>query len=160
MFKDIKSGYTVYLLKKENEIKAYTGKVVAVSPVRFQQPQSGISTSMMASSMVIDVTIEADGETKTYTMPESSTVVTAGQLVISTDRDGIIRDLEAMKSSSEEIIASVEKHKETVCSCEKVLQEWNPVFAEKKKQDERIAGLESKVDKISDMLSSFLEKCS
>lgn len=36
--------------------------------------------------------------------------------------------------------------------------EHDAAFAERKKHEERITGLENKVDKISDMLSSFLSE--
>lgn len=76
--------------------------------------------------------------------------------MLSVDRDGILREVEVVKSRSEEALKCVEKHRETVKSCERILEEWNPEFAEKKKQDERIAGLEDKVDKMTEMLASFL----
>lgn len=69
-------------------------------------PQLGI-----ASQMVVDVTIEADGATRTYSIPEASGITYAGATVLSTDRDGIIREIEAIKSQSEEALAGVESHK-------------------------------------------------
>jgi len=69
-----------------------------------------------------------------------------------------LREVEALKGKSVDIVNSIDKHKATIESCDRILQEWNPAFAERKKQEERITGLESKVDKISDMLSSFLSE--
>ena len=56
----------------------------------------------------------------------------------------MLRDVESMKNQSLEIVNSVEKHKAIVDSCDKILEEWNPAFAEKKEQDKRISGLEEK----------------
>lgn len=91
-------------------------------------------------------------------LPETLSVTYANNLVLSTDRDGILRDVESMKNQSLEIVNSVEKHKATVDSCDKILEEWNPAFAEKKEQDKRISGLEEKVEGIGKMLSDFINE--
>lgn len=66
--------------------------------------------------------------------------------------------IESMKNQSLEIVNSVEKHKAIVDSCDKILEEWNPAFAEKKEQDKRISGLEEKVEGIGKMLSDFINE--
>ena len=43
-------------------------------------------------------------------------------------------------------------------SCDAILSEWNPEFAEKKQQDERISGLEKQVEKMGKMLSDFINE--
>ena len=42
--------------------------------------------------------------------------------------------------------------------CDKILEEWNPAFAEKKEQDKRISGLESEVKGLSKMLADFINE--
>lgn len=101
LFKDTKQGYPVYLLDREN-VRAYSGKVVSVSVPRLQQPPIGTMPQLgITNQMVVDVTIESDGATRTYSIPESSCLTYAGTLVLSTDREGIIREVEAIKSQSE-----------------------------------------------------------
>lgn len=97
-FKDIKQGYPVYVLHK-GQMTARTGKVTMVSQPRFPQ----VAQQPMASGLVMDVTIEEDGQSRTYTMPESSAVVCAGDVIISTDRGGILVEVEAMRNASEEM---------------------------------------------------------
>ncbi len=156
-FRDIRQGYNVYMFDKDS-LTAYEGKVTSVSQPRFSQPQTGqpINYTCQAAQMVIDVTIEANGQARTYEIPESSSMVNAAQLVLSVDRNGILREVEAVKSRSEEVLRDVEKHQKTIRSCNQIIEDWNPDFAEKRKQDERIAGLEGKMDKISEMLAAFL----
>lgn len=108
--------------------------------------------------MVVDVTIEAEGTTRTYSIPEVSGLTYAGTLVLSTDRDGIIREIEALKNQSEEALASIEAHRGKIEKCDCVLKEWNPVFAERAKQEERISGIETKVDGLGKMLRDFIEE--
>ena len=71
LFKDLKAGYPVYFLDK-NETKYYQGKVISVAVPRYDSSQIGIS--QQATSLVVDITIEANGATRTYTIPETSTL--------------------------------------------------------------------------------------
>lgn len=157
LFKDMKPGYPVYILEKD-AVRTSTGKVVNVSQPRFANANAAGGNFQATAQMYVDVTIEADGQTRTYSIPDTLGVTYAGSVVLSTDREGILRDVEAMKSQSEEALRNVERHRETIAACEKILEEWNPVFAEKKRQDERISGLENEVRDIGSMLKNFINE--
>lgn len=157
IFKDIKTGYPVYFLQKDGEPKAYQGKVVTVSQPRFQQLQPN-APLQQATAMVVDVTVEASGETKTYTIPETSSVVNAGSLVLSVDRDGILREVEAVKSQSEESLRQVDHHKATVSACEKILEDWNPAFREKQETEKRFSKIEESVGDIKKLMTDIYER--
>ena len=60
LFKDIKSGYPVYFLNRES-ITAYQGKVVSVSVPRYDMQV----VNKANAPLVVDITIEASGQTKT-----------------------------------------------------------------------------------------------
>lgn len=158
-FKDIKTGYPVYFLQKDGELKAYQGKTLAVSQPRFPQLQPTTPMQQQAATaMVVDVTIETDGQTRTYTIPETSSVVNAGTLVLSVDRDGILREVVAVKSQSEEAIKQVDRHKANISACERIMEEWDVAFAEKKAQDARISGIENEVRSLSTMMKDFINE--
>lgn len=160
LFKDLKPGYPVYLLRKGDELKALQGKIIKVSDPYFPPSPIGQmpSPSMNTSQRFVDVTLEAEGVTNTYSIPETLSVSYANNIVLSTDKDGILRDVEAMKSQSEEVLRSVEKNKYIISGCDKILEEWNPAFAEKKEQDKRISGLETEVKGLSKMLADFINE--
>lgn len=155
LFKDLKAGYPVYFLDK-NETKYYQGKVISVAVPRYDSSQIGIS--QQATSLVVDITIEANGATRTYTIPETSTLTYAANIVLSTDKDGIVREVEAMKSASEEALAKVEIHKQTVTNCNQLLEDLNPAFAEKRAQDKRIEGIENEVKSLGAVLRDFINE--
>lgn len=157
-FKDLKPGYPVYVFIKGDELKAVTGKIVNVSQSYFPQSQPGQIASMQIAQRVVDVTVEAEGKTSTYSIPETLSVTYANNIVLSTDRDGILRDVEAMKGQSQEIVNSYDKHQAIIENCDKILEEWNPAFAEKKEQDKRILGLEKEVSGLTKMLSDFINE--
>lgn len=155
LFKDLKAGYQVYILHKGENIKVNTGKVTAVSPPRFPQTQG----NFQAMQMVVDVTIEEGGTSKTYTTPDSLSVTYAGnELVIATEREGILREIETIKAHNEEELAKVAARKGIVAECEKILTEWNPQFKEKRATEERFAKLETSMTDLKSMLSGLIKE--
>lgn len=65
LFKDIKQNYPVYILNKQ-DLSLTQGKAVQVPFPRMEMNQKTGKTEM-----VIDITIEANGKTATYVIPES-----------------------------------------------------------------------------------------
>ena len=155
LFKDIKQGYPIYFLDKEN-VKYYQGKVVSVAvPRHDNQPKAFVA---QPTGLVVDITIEANGATKTYTIPETATITYAGLLVLSTDKDGILREVEAIKTASEDALSQLERHKQVVTNCSQLLEELNPAFAEKRAQDKRIEGIENEVKSLGAVLRDFINE--
>ena len=113
LFKDMKPGYPVYLLDKKDGIKAIQGKVVKVSDPYFPPVQPGQMPTMNTTQRVVDVTLEAEGVTNTYSIPETLTVTyAANSLVLSTNREGILRDVESIKTRDEEELRLQKKREE------------------------------------------------
>lgn len=153
LFKDIKSGYPVYFLNREI-ITAYQGKVVSVSVPRYDMQV----VNKANAPLVVDITIDANGQTKTYTISENATTTYAGNIVLSTERDGIVREVEAMKSQKEDAIAQEAKNHEDLDKINSLLEDWNPALAEKRKQDERINTIEQEVRSIGQQLKDFFSE--
>lgn len=155
-FKDIKKGHPVYMLHKGDEgLREEIGKVAAVTQPRFPQYNGG-----NALAMVVDVTVETGGANATYTMPADSSVVSAGNTILSVDREGILKEVDALETESDDIINSVAKHEARKKDCERIRTEWNPAFAEKKKQDERIGSLESGMNELKGLVRTLVDKLS
>lgn len=158
LFKDIKQNFPVYILDKQN-MSFTQGKVQSVS-----FPHIDNSSPMGMGKTVIDVAIEADGKSGTYAMPENLSVVYAGNVVLSTDRDGIMREVEAMKASAEQVIASINKQKEIVEKSTKLLTELNPEYKAKQENEQRLSNLEnsmrefqSSMKDLKEMMSGFIK---
>lgn len=155
LFKDLKIGYQVYILHKGEDIKVNVGKVTAISPPRFPQTQG----NFQAMQMVIDVTIEEDGTSKTYTTPDSLSVTYAGnEMVIATEREGILKEVETIKSYNEDELSKVANRRTLVAKCEKILTEWNPTFKEKRETEERFNKLETSMTDLKSMLSGLIKE--
>ena len=153
--KDVKQNYPVYILDKQ-ELTFSQGKVMSVGFPRMDvmsKPVNPINTQM-----VIDVTVENGGKSATYTIPEGLSITYAGNIVLSTDKEGLIREIDAMKNSAESIINSMDKQKQILDKSNKLLSELNPAFKEKQEVDSRFANIENSINEMKEMFNKFLNK--
>lgn len=162
-FKDIKQNYPVHIFDKQS-LEYTKGKVLSVSLPRMQPTQnensfnSGNHLSQLNNSMVVDVTIDAGGRSATYTIPENLSVAYAGNLVLSTENDGIIKEMEAMKNASEQALSQIDRQKEICEKLKTLLADLNPVYRERKNTEERFNKLEDSVSKIENILTNFINE--
>lgn len=162
LFKDIKQNYPVFILDKQ-ELKVSQGKVVSAAFPRIDmnagvKPGNVSPTNPTGAQMVVDITIEADGKTATYTIPENLAITYAGNIVLSTDRDGLVREIEAMKNAAEQILSTVDHQKAIVEKSSALLAELNPIYKEKIETEERFGKIENSVSELKDMLSNFIKE--
>lgn len=151
-FKDIKQNYPVFILDKQN-VQFTQGKVLSVS-----FPHMDNSNPMSMGKTVVDVVIEAGGKSATYAIPESMNVAYAGDLVISTDRDGIIREVEALKNNSEQYLKGVDKTKEVLEKSKSLLAELNPEIKAKQENEQRLTSLENSMQELKEMMKGLVKE--
>lgn len=151
LFKDLKSGFPVYIYDR-TAIEVKQGKVSQVSAPHLDKGQFD-----MMANMVVDVAIDVDGVTKTYTFKDNSETGYTGSLVITTEKQNIIREIEASKQQSEEALSQVDMHRSRVEKYEAILAEYNPAIKEKKAIDERFGKLEGSMDELKVMLQSLIQ---
>lgn len=164
-FSEIRQNYPVYILNR-NSMTTMQGKVINAGKPYFpnmnpmNMPMPG--QVKQSTQRMVDITIEIEGKTQTFTIPETSAVTCAqingNEMILSTEKQGIIREVEVLKSQSESVLASMDKHKTIIQNCDRILTEWNPQFAEKKELEERIKKAEDKVDKLCEKLDKFFER--
>lgn len=155
LFKDLKQNYPVHIFDKQN-VEYIQGKVTSVSLPRMQMPSMNMNS--LNNSMVVDITIDAGGRSATYSIPEGLSVTYAGNLVLSVEVDGIVKEIEAMKNTAEQVLNSVERQKEIKKKTCELLVELNPVYKEKKDTEERFNKIETSVSEMKNMLSSFIRE--
>lgn len=153
LFKDLKAGYPVYIFHKDGEKRITQGKVTAISPSHLPQ-----APSMQTMQMVVDVTIEDGGFSRTYTMPDNISVTYANDLVLSTEREGVLREVEILKNQRAEELSKVDEYKKDVDECEKILAEWNPAFREKRETEERFSKLETAMTDLKGMMAGLIKE--
>lgn len=150
-FKDIQPLQPVHILNKQDMtyIKGkVTNKGFPRMPSNFKPGQN---------TMVVDVTIEADGKTATYEIPENLSITYANNLVLSTDSAGLIGEVESMKNTAEQILQSVEQQQKILDKSKELLAELNPAFKDKRETDERLSKMETSIKKMEEMLTRFVQ---
>lgn len=161
-FKELRPNNPIYLLDKSNGIEFKQGKVLNVGQPRFdtQLPQPGAMPQMQMPPMVVDITFEVDGKTETYKLAENMNVAAVGGILVSTDKEGIIREVDATITDCEQYFASYDKKKELYEKSKALKTELDTVFKEKQETENRFKAIEetqkeqgSKLDKILQILS-------
>lgn len=147
-FKDLKSGYPVYLLDRTT-LKYDQGKVMAVSP-----PHTDMQVGNFGK-MLVDVTIQADGKQNTYSVSDTEQTAYAGTLLISCAKECVVNEVRAINAQAEETLAKVAEMQKVTAGCKALLEELDTTFRDKQetekrfqKIDERFSGMEDKMDKI------------
>lgn len=161
LFKDIKPNYPVYILNKQ-DTTFLTGKVVSVSFPRMDNNMSSQQNNPLSfmnpgsnNRMVVDVTIEAAGKTATYVIPENMDSVTAGDMVLSTDREPILREVEAIHNNAEQYFKNQDKMKQALDRSTELMMELNPGLKEKQEMEKRMSKIEESVAELKGMASSI-----
>lgn len=138
LLKDCQKGYPVFILNR-NEITVCQGKIVDVSRPHFDNHNPS------NTSMVIDVAIDMDGKQSSFVMPENANIAYTDNLIITSDRTDILREVQAICSRNEEELKQTKVREQTVAKCKSILEDWNPELKERRMTDERISKIEGVV---------------
>ena len=145
LFKELKSNYPIFLLDRAT-LKFEQAKVMNVQP-NYQ--------SVNMNRIEVNVTIQnKEGKQNTYAVADSEQSAYAGNLFISTSKDCIINEVNALKNASEEVLSKVEEHKQTVEKCKELLGELDTTFRDQQKTNARLDQMENKLDEIFNFVKS------
>lgn len=151
-FKELKQGYSVYILDKD-QMCVKQGKVVSVSAPHIDKKGFDLGVAL-----VVDVVLDIDGAVATYTFKEDTETGYVQSTVITTDKSNIVREVDAIKSQSEEALSQVDTLKDRLQKCNEILVDLNPAIKEKQAIDERFGKLENSMDELKSMISGLLIK--
>lgn len=151
-FRELKQGYSIYVLDKDS-MCVKQAKVVSVST-----PHIDKRGFEMGASLVVDVVLDIDSAIATYTFKEDTETGYFGTNVITIDKQNIVREVEVVKTQSEEALSQIDVHKDRLSKCNEILAEFNPAIKEKQAIDQRFVKLEGSIDEIKNMLSNIVNK--
>ena len=149
LFKDLKAGCTVYIFDREKVVFT-PAKVMEVTPPHFDNHYGN------PTEMVVDVSIE--GFPKPYTFKDSTDTGYINNIVISTDREKALREVEALQSQSEQAWNKRDFYKETSEKCAQIRAEYSPALKKKKENEERFSKLEGSVSELKDMIKGLVKE--
>ena len=160
-FNEYKENYPIFAVIERDGIEVKEAKVTAVSQPYFPNV-SQITAASLSQNKVVDITIAMGDSSKIYTFPEGSSIASTSDNIVFTDRDGVIRELNALKAQSEDALRKVEQHKKRVEDCKALLAEFDPVAKKDAAFDARVSQLESSIkginSSIDDLKSLIISK--
>lgn len=153
MFSNLRTNSQIYILHKESSPYVEVGTVMNVSqPV----PKFPMNNFMNQQELVVDVTVKINDSTVTLQkLPANLDIADQGingNMVITTSREAMNSEVDALRQKSLGILNSVEYHQKIVQDCEILLQRLNPEFAEQRQQKQEIDTLKAQM---SEMMSDM-----
>ena len=149
LFKDLKQGHTVHFFNRKTA--DYQQGIIASDP-SLPHFQSTMPT------MVVDVPITINNETKTYSIPETLSTTYYGDTCISTDLPSILREIDQLSNQADAAIAAVPKWEEIQRTCANLRDTLNPEVKEKKILDQRMTQIETNMSDMKTMFQQLLKK--
>lgn len=156
MFQSLRPNNQVFILHKDRAILE-TGSVVSVStpmpkyPVQpiFGQPQE----------MVVDIVVKVNNQDVTYQkIPANLDIAdfNNSNIVLSDNREAMNSEIASLKQKSVAIINSIDFHKDMISSCDRILSELNPEFAEKQQQQLEINALKTQMGEMTKSITELM----
>ena len=154
MFSALRQGSVIYILEKGEKPSLKIGQVISIT-------QPTYNNNYLINGSTIDINAKVDNETLEFkNVPASQSTTSYNNVIIAETKELMSNEVDNMLQTSKSIIDSVPYHKSVYSSCEEILKNLNPRFAKEKERDEdisnlktKIGGIESKMDKILDLLS-------
>lgn len=166
MFQSLRTNQQFYILTKGVNPRLDIGIVTAVTApqMKFQSIPQGLGAQ---PEYVVDVTVTVNGATQQYQrLPANKEIADFGDgygnIVVSTSRDAMNNEIATLKNRSEDHIKRVDEERQKIVAYEQILQQLNPEYAEKQKQEAEIINLKNKVSaidiKLEQMMSQLLSE--
>lgn len=149
MFQSLRNNQQFYILTKGITPRLDVGIVTAVSApqMKFPSMPQGLGSQ---PEYVVDVTVTVNGATQQYQrLPANKEIADFGDgfgnIVVSTSRDAMNNEIATLRNRSEDHIKRVDEEKQKIIAYESILQQLNPEYAEKQKQEAEIMSLKNQV---------------
>lgn len=148
MFRSLRPNQQLYILTRGTNPRLDVGFVVSVSMPQMKFPMP--APIGQPTEYVVDVVANVNGAQQTFQkLPADKEIADFGEgygnMVVSSSRDAMNSELATLKTNSEEHIRRVDEERAKIVAYESILQQLNPEYAEKQKQEQKIQNLENQV---------------
>lgn len=152
-FQNLRNGNTLYILHKTENPKIEIGKVTNVSP---PIPKYG----GQFNEMVVDITADVNGSTLNFQkVPAMLNITDIGDgSVLSCNKEVINDEVRAFKQRSEDIIDSIEYHKNVIVGCDSIIKVLNPEIAEKEERERETQAIKDELADLKSMFGEFMKQ--
>lgn len=156
MFQNLRPNSTIYMLHRGASPVLECARVIEVKNLRTVY-KNGPSLLYPQPVEVVDILAQSGSDTVTLTeMPAKLDTAddVKSNMLISASREEMNAEILTMKQKSEEVLKSVDYHRNFLASCEQMISALNPEYAVKQQQEAEIAGLKSQMQ---DMKKDFTD---
>lgn len=155
-FSNLRTNNQLFILHKDSVPTLEIGKVINVSlPI----PKYG-NTGIYNSEMVVDINaIINNTQTNFQKLPAMGEIADFGNnIVISCNKEAMSSEIQSLKQKSEDIVNSINLHKDIIKGCDAILIQLNPEIKEKQRQEEENKALREEVNSLKEMFKEFITK--
>lgn len=146
LFKNLKQNNTVYILDK-NDFSVKRG-TVTVDPVT--QVQTNKLTNK--SEVMTDLTVTTDGKTVIYSIPDNSTLTTAGSLILATTEQELCSEVDRLLNASKQYFQDEPFHKRVLEKAPDAMLALNPALREKMEQEQRMSEMKQSYNDMQELV--------
>lgn len=158
-FNEYKENYPIFILTNDKDgVNVTQSKVTSISTPYFPSLTNIKAGVPLPQSKLVDLAIEINGGSKIYSLPENSSVANTPDGAILADREGIIRELTAIKSQAESALENTDLYRKNLETCKKLLSDLDPVAKKDAEVDARFNKLEQSMNSISTLLTNFIKE--
>lgn len=161
MFQSLRNNQNFYILTKGVQPRLDIGTVTSVSvpQLKFSSIPQGLGAQ---PEYVVDISVLVNGSQQQFQrLPANKEIADFGDgfgnIVVSTSKEAMNNELSILKMASEDHIKRVDEERQKVLAYEAILQQLNPEYAEKQKQEAEIVQLKNQIQAIT-QTNSNLEK--
>lgn len=152
IFKELKKGLPVYILNK-NTLEYSQGKVVQdATPQRLN--------TTFGQGLLTDVSIEAGGITKIWTLPADQKVAemqSDSDTIIAIDKSTILAMVKSIHGECESYLEGVPHYEEKLEKAKALIGELDQNYKQQQQTEERFTKIEQSIDGIQTALSEILK---
>lgn len=154
MFSALRQGSIIYVLEKDGKPSLKVGTVQSITHPTY-------NNNFLINGSTIDINVKVnDQQLEFKNVVGSQSVTQYNNAIIAETKELMMAEVDNMLQNSKSVIDSIPYHNDVVSQCENILKDLNPRFAKEKERDEdisnlktKIGGIESKMDRILDLLA-------
>lgn len=142
----------------KNGPRVATAKVAQISSQYPPQFNYQSPTNPASLSPLFNLSLEIDGKTEIFERIPINTAVAEFPdkgLVVSETRDGVVNEVQAMRSLAAAELDKRSYYEQTVVNCDQILSDINPEIKREKEQASKIAKLEEQISGMSDQIAAL-----
>lgn len=160
MFQTLRQGAALYILHKNDIPKIEIGEVVGVG---LPTPQFSATYQQNGQFLpqhnVIDIKVNVNGQTiDLQKLPAENVIADFGNngMVVSMSKDAILTEIATLRNNSQRVLDSVERHKQNILSCNKLIEDLSPEVKKAAERDKEIDGLKSEISGLKQMIEQLI----